>query len=235
MDYQVKISSFEGPLDLLLHLIKQSDIDIYDIKIDEITSQYLDYINKMQEIDLNIASEYLIMATELIEIKSRMLLPQPEIEEEDLRQNLIERLVEYQSYKEVVNDLKKLEQQRKEIFTKEPTNLNEYYVSDIKLDDNLNIDDLEKVLFQFLEKKQLDMPIPTKITKKEYLVSDRIKDIKQILKKKNKVEFTELFDINTKEYIIVTFLSMLSLAKKEEIEITQEYNFDHIFLSLRGE
>ena len=238
MPYQVKITEFEGPLDLLLHLIKQSNIDIYDIKIDEITKQYLDYIKAMENLDLNIASEYLVMATELIEMKSRMLLPTKEVEEdeEDPKEALINRLLEYRNYKETVSEFRKLEELRKNYFTKIPSDLKQCGIEEQPLiNEDIKITDLLEAFSKFLERKKLEEPIPTKITKKEYLVSERIREIRRVLKDKKKVEFTELFDVYSKDYIIVTFLSILDLARKEEIVINQVNNFDKIFLELRGE
>ena len=123
------IDKFEGPLDLLLHLIKEDNIDIYDIKIETITKQYLDYIESMKELNLSVASEYLVMAAELIEMKSKLLLPKKQLEEtdeyeEDPREVLIEKLLIYKRYKEVTSEFKELESSRKMIFTKEPFNLN---------------------------------------------------------------------------------------------------------------
>ena len=122
MDYTIKIDAFDGPLDLLLHLIKKSNIDIIDISISEITNQYLDYINKMEELNINIASTYLVMASELMEIKSKTLLPQKtevdndneEDEEEVSREKLIQKLIEYQKYKMITEDFKELEHNRQQ-------------------------------------------------------------------------------------------------------------------------
>ena len=133
--YVVTIDNFDGPLDLLLHLIKEQDIDIYDIKIEDITKQYLDYIRHMKELNLEIASEYLVMASELIEMKSKMLLPKKKEKEdddyeEDPRELLIERLLAYKRYKEVTSEFKDLELTRKMVFTREPDNLNRYVKED---------------------------------------------------------------------------------------------------------
>ena len=123
MDYIIELDKFSGPLDLLLHLIKESNIDIFDINIKDITEQYLEYINKIESMNLNVASEYLVMAAELIEMKSRILLPRNEdIEsddyEEDPREELIRRLIEYKNYKEITPELKELELKREEYYTK---------------------------------------------------------------------------------------------------------------------
>ena len=130
MEYKFIINDFEGPLDLLLHLIKTSEVDIYDIEIEKITKQYLDFIRSMEEMNLTIASEYLVMASELIELKSRLLLPSnkdlgEDEYEEDPRENLINRLLEYKKYKDMVDTFKELEEERKDIFTKDPINLSE--------------------------------------------------------------------------------------------------------------
>lgn len=235
MEYNFIINDFEGPLDLLLHLIKTSKMDIYDIKINEITKQYIDFIDKMKELNLTIASEYLVMASELTLIKSKMLLPRNdlELEEEDPRENLVNRLVEYQKYKEMIEDFKILEQERKDIFTKEPINLKDITDEKVKNDGEITLDDLMKALENFLKRKEYEKPLETKITKKELLVSERTKEIKDILKTKKRVSFFELFKIKTKEYVVVTFLSILEMAKLGELKITQENNFNNIIVSER--
>lgn len=237
MEYTVTIDNFEGPLDLLLHLIKQSDIDIWDISILDITKQYMDYINKMEELNLNVASEYLIMAAELLEMKSSMLLPKPKIEndqyEEDPREKLVKRLLDYQRYKEITNEFKELELSRKEIFTKEPSNLSEFKVQSSNLEEG-NVDDLMLAFKKFLERKELEKPLNTKITTKEYSVSVRSNEIRTILKSKKKLYFEELFEEFNKNYIVVTFLSILDLARKQELTINQENNFEKIYLLAKG-
>jgi segregation and condensation protein A len=234
MEYNFVINDFEGPLDLLLHLIKVSKMDIYNIKINEITKQYIDFINKMEEMNLSVASEYLVMASELTLIKSKMLLPNNKEDEleEDPKENLINRLVEYQKYKNMIDSFKKLEQKRKDIYTKEPININEICENYIKNDGEVTIEDLTKALENFLKRKEVQKPLTTKITKKELLVSDRTKEIKNILKNKKKVSFFDLFTIKTKEYVVVTFLSILEMAKLGEIKISQEDNFNNIVVSI---
>ena len=239
MDYKIEIPEFEGPLDLLLHLIKQSNIDIQNINIEEVTKQYLNYINLMEEMNLNIASEYLVMAAELLEIKSSSLLPKKDIEddeyEEDPKENLIKRLLEYEQYKNLTSDFKKLEEYRHEIYTKEPDNLLEYKDSDTSIDYGVSLNDLLEAFSKFIEQKQLDKPLNTKITNKEYSVAKRCYEIKNILKKKSKVQFTELFENFSKEYVVVTFLAILSMSRKQEIEIEQESNFKNIIIKEKGD
>lgn len=239
MEYKVTINDFEGPMDLLLHLVKSQNIDIIDLNVEEVTEQYLGYIKEAEELNLDIASEYLTLAAELIEIKSSSLLPKKEsLEdeyEEDPRERLIQRLIEYQKYKEVIPSLKELETERKNYFSKSPNNLKEFQ-DDTNINyGDLSLDILMDAFQKFLERKQEEKPLNTKITKKEYSISVRSREIKDILKKKKKVNFEELFEIVTKDYVVVTFLSILSMAKKGELLITQEDNFSNITLSLKGE
>ena len=233
MDYCFTIDKFSGPLDLLLHLIKQSNIDIYDIKIEEITNQYLDYIKKMEELNLNIASSYLVMAAELIEMKASMLLPKPEIAEdeyeEDPKEKLIQRLIEYQNYKDVISKFHELEIERQQYYTKNASDISEYDI-ETKLNDDIELTDLLKAFEKFLQKKEDMKPLNTKITTKEYSITKRSKEIKEIIKIKKQVSFNDLFEIHTKSYVVVTFLSILVLSKNREIKIIQENNFENILL-----
>lgn len=230
MDYTLKINDFEGPLDLLLHLIKEAKMSVFDFSVEEIIKSYLDYINKMQEINLTIASSYLVMASELIEIKSRMLLPrQPEEEdEEDPKENLINRLVEYQKYKELTSDFKKLELERKDIYTKLPSDFNEYKQDKIELVSDVSVDDLIDAFKKFLERQKDNIILETKVTKKGISIEQRRAEIKNIIFKRRKVNFFELFDVLTREYLVVTFLAILEMTRKREINIKQENNFDEI-------
>lgn len=237
MKYKVTIDNFDGPLDLLLHLIKENNIDIYDIKIEEITKQYLEYIKAMKEMNLSVASEYLVMASELIEMKSKMLLPKKQDVikdeyEEDPREILIQKLLAYKKYKEITEEFKELETARKLVMTKEPINLSIYAKEEEKKED-LSYIDLLEAFNTIMERKKMDRPISTKITKKELSLNDKIKSIKNILFKKKKVNFEELFEVNTKEEIIISFLSILEMAKKDEIEVMQDNNFNNIIIFLK--
>ena len=237
--YQVTINDFEGPLDLLLHLIKTQDMDIMNISIEEITKQYLKFIEKQEEMNLNVASEYLIMAAELLEIKSSILLPKKEVEEteeEDPREVLINRLIEYKRYKEVTGEFEKLEQNRKQYFTKEMEDLSIYRNEDEEINlGGIDLNTLMEAFSKFLMRKEEEKPLNTKISKKEYSVRQRSTEIIGVLKKKKKMNFEDLFEIRKKDYVIVTFLSILSLARNGQIDIKQDDNFDNIYLSLRGE
>lgn len=237
MQYKITIDNFDGPLDLLLHLIKENNIDIYDIKVEEIAKQYLDYIESMKNLNLSIASEYLVMASELIEMKSRMLLPKREEEdtdeyEEDPREVLIERLLAYKKYKEVTKEFKDLELTRKLVISKEQENLSKYLKEEEN--ENLSVSDLVDAFNNLLEKKRLEKPVQTKITKKELSVTEKVIKIRDILKEKRKVNFEDLFENSSKEEIIVSFLSILEMLKKDEIIVKQENNFNNIIVCLKG-
>lgn len=238
MEYKVTINDFEGPMDLLLHLVKENNIDIIELNVESITEQYLNYIKEAEELNLDIASEYLTLAAELIEIKSISLLPKKVVledeYEEDPREKLIQRLIEYQKYKEVTETFKVLEEERKHFYSKSPSNLKEFQEDTEVNYGDLSLDILMQAFQKFLERKADEKPLNTKITKKEYSVSARSKEIKDVLKRKKKVEFGELFEIVTKDYVVVTFLSILSMAKKGELDITQEDNFSKIIISLKG-
>jgi len=239
MEYLIKIDEFEGPLDLLLHLVKESNIDIRDIKIIEITAQYLEYIHKMEEMNIDVASEYLVMAATLMEIKSKCLLPddnskgEDEDDEEVSRDNLIKKLIDYEKYKEITKSFKELELSRQDIYTKAPSRISDITDTKFVNDTNITIDDLTNAFVKYLERKDKEKPITTKVTNKEYSVRKRKSDIRDYLKEKKRVEFSELFNEYNKSYIVVTFLSILELAREDDISIMQEGNFDKIFIELK--
>lgn len=238
MDLDLKINEFEGPLDLLLHLIKQNKMDIFDIEIEKITDQYLAYLENQESMNLEVASEYLVLATELIEIKSKMLLPNEkeklENEEElDPREELVNRLLEYEAYKKITQELKARESIRRAIYTKPASNLTEYIKEDSNVGLDIDINDLVEAFKRFLERKQEDAPLSTKVTEKGITVSSRRYDIKMILAKEKKVSFFKLFPVLTKEYVVATFLAILEMAKNRELMITQNDTFDDIVCEVR--
>lgn len=236
MEYEVNLDEFNGPLDLLLHLIKKSKVNIWNIKLETIIDQYLEYLKKFEKINLNIASSYLVMASELVEIKSRMLLPNQEddIEEEDPKEKLINKLIEYQRYKELTEEFKSLRENREEFYTKNPSNLLEYVDETKKVViENVTTTDLIEAFSRFLKRTELDKPLKTKITSVELSIDDRKKYIRDKLKSFKKVNFFELFEVKSREYIIVTFLAILDMASKDEIIIIQENNFDNIYCEAR--
>lgn len=229
------IGDFEGPLDLLLHLVKQSKVEICDLKLVDITEQYISFLKKMEDMNLDIASEYLVVASELIEMKSRVLLPREKKDEEDTYEEnpedeLKRRLMEYEKYKESVSSFRKLEENRSAYFTKVPEKREEYTTEKLENTENVTPMDLLKALEKLLERKEFEKPLNTKIARKELSVSDRVSKIRSILKTKKRVEFLSLFEELTKEYVVVTFLSILEMAKNKEITLKQDKNFGTILL-----
>ncbi|GIN60679.1 segregation and condensation protein A [Robertmurraya siralis] len=238
----MKIDAFEGPLDLLLHLINRLEIDIYDIPVSEITEQYLFYIHTMKELQLDVASEYLVMAATLLAIKSKMLLPKHEESledefefeyEEDPRDELVERLIEYRKYKEAASDLKSLELERGLMFTKPPSDLADFSteVSPDRRDLDVSLYDMLGALQKLLRRKKLQRPLPTKISRQEIPIEQRMDEIlKDLQINKGRRSFFDLFPRREKDHIVITFLAILELMKRSEIIVEQEGNFSEIFV-----
>lgn len=243
MDYSIKIDAFEGPLDLLLHLIKKDNIKIIDIDIDKITKQYLDYINKMEELNIDVASAYLVMASELLEIKSISLLPNTsntvleedeEVDNANTKEKLIERLLEYEKYKNITSTFRDLEDTRSEIFIKSPENRHNYTETVLTNELGYDANSLYNAFMEFLKRKNMEKPITTKVATKEYSIKKRTSEIRGLLTIRKQVKFRELFNNFNKDYVIVTFLSILDMAKNKELTINQSNNFEEITLKLRG-
>lgn len=232
------INDFEGPLDLLLHLIRSSKMDIYDINIESITKQYLDFINNNKNLSMDDSSEYLVMAAELIHLKSKLLLNKNDDEEDDEyefnnEEDLRNRLIEYERIKGITDSFKDLEDKRSEFYTKLPSDLSEF-----KQEEKLNygendIDDLINAFELFLSRQKLNKPLKTKIMKKELSVKERTNQIRNILKTKKSCHFEDLFEELTKPYVVVTFLSILEMAKNNEIFIKQDNNFGEISIEMK--
>jgi segregation and condensation protein A len=242
VEYNVKIDAFEGPLDLLLHLINSLEVDIYDIPMAQITEQYLLYVHTMKNLQLDVASEYLVMAATLLAIKSKMLLPKHdegivdediEFEEEDPRDELVERLVEYRKFKEAANELKAREEERGQVFTKPPSDLTEYTdEADLKNTEiQVSLNDILGAFHKLLRRKKIQRPIQTRITKQEISIEKRMDEIISSLRKvKERTPFTSLFPSDDKEHLVVTFLAVLELMKRKQIVVDQEDNFSEIFV-----
>ena len=233
----VEINDFNGPLDLLLHLVKVNKMDIYDINIEIITKEYIDYINNNKELTIDACSEYLVMASELIHLKSKLLLNSGKEEEEEdplyeieSQEELQKRLIEYQKLKEITNDFRVLEEKRSNVYTKLQSNLKEFESNDTKLSDDVTLDDLLKAFELFLKRKKMKEPTNTTVTKRELSVEDRVKSIRSILKIKGKVNFLDLFEEVSKPYVVVTFLSILDMTKNKEVKLTQKSNFGEIMI-----
>ena len=232
MDIEFKINDFEGPLDLLLHLIKESKMDIMNIEIESITEQYVAFLKQQEKMNLEVSSEYLVLASELLEIKSKLLIPSEKLdevgEEIDPREELINRLLEYEAYKNITNVLKEKELLRRDIYTKTPDNVRNYVEESNEIHADVTLEDLVNALSKYFERKQEERPLNTRVTVKEISVASRRSDIKRLLKEKKKVSFFELFPIVSKEYIVATFLAILEMARNKELTITQNDTFDDI-------
>lgn len=234
------IDDFSGPLDLLLHLVKESKMDIYEVPIEQITREYVEFIDQMEEMNIDVASEYLVLASELIHLKSKMLLNIKDSDEEGdqlefkigTEEELRHRLLEYKRYKELSEDFRYLESKRSEVLTKIPESLNEYK-EDVALNTDITLDDLMEAFAQFLERQKYIKPLSTKITKRELSVTNRTHEIRDILAKHKRVDFFELFDEPSREYVVVTFLSILEMTKNNEINIKQEENFANIIIEAK--
>ena len=231
-----KLPVFEGPLDLLLHLIKSNKIDIYDIPILDITRQYLDYIEYMKELNLEIAGDFLVMAATLIHVKSRMLLPPAEEESdeiEDPRSELVKRLLEYESYKETSSQLRKREDIWKNVFHRELPDPDSYEFEPEPVLFEASVFDLISAFQKLLEKAPEEV---REITREKLTVSERINYIADRLDKEDGIKFEDLFEEGyTRVTLLVTFLAMLEIVRLGLVKIYQEKAFESIWLLKRKE
>lgn len=237
MNYEIHLENFEGPMDLLLHLVKETKLDIYEIQMSQIIESYLSYIKSLQELNIDIGSEFLVMASSLLHLKSKKLLGKEteEVAEDDeynitSEEDLKNKILEYEKYKNITKELQELEMKRKEVFTKIPENLKNYQEKQELINDGLTVDDLLKALLKVEERLRYKEPLETKITKKEISVKDRIASIREILIKKTKCHFEDLFEAANKEYIIATFLAILEMSKQKEILLKQDGLFESILV-----
>ena len=242
MDLTIKLQVFEGPLDLLLHLLDKNKVNIYDIPIVEITNQYMEYIHQMQKSDLNIMSEFLVMAATLIDIKAKMLLPAPEVEEgeeeEDPRAELVQQLLEYKMYKYISEELKDRQLDARKVLFKEPSIPEEVsaYEEPVDLDELVSDLTLQKLndIFQPIMKTQVDKIDPIrskfgKIQKEEVSLEACMDHLKNYARTHRTFSFRSLLENQrSKMQVIVTFLSILELMKTGDIQIRQDAIFDDI-------
>ena len=244
MAISVKLNVFEGPLDLLLHLIDKNKIDIYDIPIVEITDQYMEYIHAMEKEDLGVMSEFMVMAATLLDIKCRMLLPKEvneEGEEEDPRQELVEQLLQYKMYKYMSYELKDRQIEGDMVLYKEPTIPEEVknYEEPVDLDallDGLTLAKLNQI-FQDVMKKQGDKIDPLrskfgKIEKEEVTLPEKLDFVEGYARQHKKFSFRSLLKTqSSKTQIVVTFLAILEMMKTGKIRIEQEQPFEDIMIT----
>jgi segregation and condensation protein A len=235
MTYKVKLEIFEGPLDLLLYLIKKEEIDIYDIPIAKITDQYLEYLELMQLLDLTIAGEFLVMAATLMHIKSKMLLPPDETlaqeeEERDPRAELVRRLLEYKKFKEAAVELAEKEAQQKHFFSRVGLGTDIDQLPDRKEGFfEASLFDLITAFTKVL--KDIPKDVFHEVVKDEFTVSEKIHDILHMLVNKKEVNFTDLFKIaKNRAETITILLAMLELIKMREISAIQREPFGEIVI-----
>lgn len=242
MAYNIKIETFEGPFDLLLHLVEKSKVDIYDIPITKITDQYLEYIKQLKEIDLDVTSEFLLMAATLIEIKSKMLLPVNKNndiatdEELDPRNDLVRRMLEYKKYKEISQQFKIREEYANKMFSKKK----EEIIFESKENECLNdidlgglIDAFNKLIFRQKNssKNQITNKNIRKIHRDVVTIEEKIDYILNLLEYTDKISFDELFSIETSRVeLVTTFLAVLELMKIKKIVISQDICFSQILI-----
>ena len=236
----VKLQVFEGPLDLLLHLLEKNKVNIYDIPIVEITRQYMEYIREMQRHDLNVVSEFLVMAATLLDIKSKMLLPKQETEEEDPRAELVQQLLEYKMYKCISYELKDRQMDAGKVLFREPSIPDEVaaYEEPIDMEELVADNTLAKLneIFQSMMKRQVDKIDPVrskfgKIEKEEVSLADTMAHLEDYARTHKRFSFRNLLETkSSKMEIIVNFLAILELMKLGKISIRQEELFDDIMI-----
>ncbi|WDV47916.1 segregation/condensation protein A [Clostridiaceae bacterium M8S5] len=244
MEYKVILDSFEGPLDLLLHLIDKSEVDIYDISIAEITDQYIEYLKKMEELDLEITSEFLVMAATLLEIKSKMLLPIEKKEklfdedEIDPRQELIEKLIEYRRFKAAAIELKDREVIQSMIYSKPREDIAELIDDAVQLSiDGIELNTLVNALHKLMKKNRqtISEPTFTNINRDSITIEESMDNILATLYIVKNISFEDIFKETTNRFeIVVTFLALLELIKLEKISVKQENSFKQINIKLRN-
>lgn len=235
LPYQVRIENFEGPLDLLLHLIKKNEINIYDIPVAMITQQYLEYLEAMEELNLNVAGDFLVMAATLLQIKSKMLLPVDETADDeedgpDPREELVRRLLEYKAYKEAARQLDDQEKMWREIFWREQAfSVEEEVEEDLPLD-NVSLFDLVDALKDVLERNPASRLI--EIVPDNLTVRERMNLILETLEGKDSVSFAALFEGSShRMVVVVTFLALLELMRLRVARVFQAETFGPILVS----
>lgn len=242
--YKVHLESFEGPLDLLLHLIEKNRIDIYDIPIALLTEQYMEYLAKFKEFNIEIASEFLVMAATLLQIKSKILLPDTKTEEVteddtddiDPRKELVERLLEYRRYKEVSSILGEMADEAGKRFFRDATNLPTKHIPPKGLDISLLYQAFQNVLESQIEHE----PIIANVSREQYTIEDKIIELLALLKQHGgNICFNTIFQYSehkiSKSELITTFLAMLELIKIKRINVYQTSIFSPIYLKINNE
>jgi segregation and condensation protein A len=235
MKYKIKLPYFEGPLDLLLFFVKRDELNIYDIPIAKITKEFLEYIHLMQMLDLEVASEFIVMASTLMQIKAKMLLPKPEVEgeeeEEDPRAELARRLAEYKKFKELAFEFSKMEDEAGKFFYRGyfKNDARDYFEEDEEFLKDVSLFDLLTAFKRALEGAR--ETVYHEIETQNYKIEDEMENILNRLKFKRKFSFNEIVDSYVeKARIIVAFLALLELARLKKIRISQEEVFGELII-----
>lgn len=237
MDYKVKLEVFEGPLDLLLYLIKRDEVDIYDISIERIAKQYLEYMEAFQVLNIDLAGEFIVMAANLLYIKSRTLLPreqqmpEEDVDEDDPRWELIRQLIEYKKFKEAAGQLRSREALQEKLFPRFPSTPElapsaNLLVEEVGIFDLINA--FQKVLKRLENKKREDL---REIFEENFTVSDKIEFLLRVIYDGIPVRFDECFaEAANRAEIVVTFLAMLELIRLKQLRVRQENHFEDIWI-----
>lgn len=231
--YNIKIQDFEGPLDLLCHLIDMNKMDIYDVNLNEITDQYIEYINKMEEMDLEVTSEFLIMASNLLFIKSKKLLPRTQDEEEMLsEEELLQRIIEYKQYKEITNKFREMYTENNKRFFRIPEKIE---LPKKQLEEEHTYNDIVNIYKNILEKTSVKLNKNAKNIEKiaiveNYSVGDTVKTMFRELIRKSNFVFNKLFSLNKckPQEVVTAFSGLLEMSRRSKVETHQEELFGDI-------
>jgi segregation and condensation protein A len=231
MSYKIKLEIFEGPLDLLLYLVKKDHLNIYDIPIAKVTEQYLQYLDLMQLLDLNIAGEFLVMAATLMQIKSKMLLPAEEYpaegQQEDPREELVKRLLEYEKFKEIAESLRQKETDQREVFKRPKPEIEKEIPDNKEVYFEASIFDLINAFSAAL--KDVPKEVFYEVIKDEFTIEEKIHEILHLLLVTESMTLSEFFSkAKNKLEIIVVFLAILELVRMKEIVARQKELFQEI-------
>jgi len=232
-DYIVHLDQFDGPLDVLLYLIQKTKVDIMDISIADITDQYVHYIKSLQALNLEVASEYLLLSAQLIEMKSKMLLPKTKsetIDEEDPRAALIQRLLEYKKYKEVSKEFKEFEFERQQVYSKPLSDFSVFVQNETILNETKK-KDIYQLVYAFermLARQKNAQERSVTLTKNEITIEEQMERIETVLKQKQKFTMSTLIEQKSRSYVVTTFLAILQLLRMNKVNVIQNELFDDI-------
>ncbi len=242
MGYKVKLDIFEGPFDLLVHLIERAEMSIYDIRVSEITDQYLAYLEDLKKMDVNLAGEFMVLAATLIELKSRMLLPrmqslEPGEDAEDPRQALVEKLLEYKRFKAAAAQLELREEEGLRRRTKPQEDMTVYTQNPEEIL-NVDIGQFMKAFQQFLLRKQKIEEVHKRYdrqTRQRMSIEDRILEMRELFTRQSRFSFPELLGEERGRYnIILTFLSLLELMRQRSVSVRQDVNFGQMTITVNS-